>query len=454
MKFALVALFGLFSGSAALSVTPKPTTQESDGNSYSITSNFDFNSGSENGLLSKAIDRYSSLIFGPRENLHEMSVLKDLKEKGVLSVESYETMKEKLITKDSKKGFEWYREEGSASLIDGGDITGCDITIDDDSIVTKALDTDESYHLTVAAPRIQISAPTVFGAIYALESLSQLVESGTTIDGTSIADKPRFAFRAIMIDTSRHWLHPKVIKQHMDAMAYSKFNVLHWHLVDSVSFPFQSTSFPQMSVDGAYLPNEIYTHDDIKELVKYGIERGIRIIPEFDTPGHVYRGWESLGVLTQCYDGDGNEADYGPLNPTLDHTYDVLSTFYDEVKEVFAPETFVHVGGDEVPDTCWSSNPQIAEWMEEHPEIADFAGLETEFETRLLTDLQDKGMSYMVWQEIFDNGAKILDDTNVNVWKGGNWQDEMANVTAAGYHSVLSAPFYLNVINYGKSPSG
>lgn len=95
-----------------------------------------------------------------------------------------------------------------------------------------------------------------------------------------------------MIDTSRHWLELKFIKQHIDAMAYSKFNVLHWHLVDSISFPFQSTSYPKMSIDGAYLPNEIYTHDDVKEIVQYGLARGVRTIPEFDTPGHMYRGWE------------------------------------------------------------------------------------------------------------------------------------------------------------------
>lgn len=115
---------------------------------------------------------------------------------------------------------------------------------------------------------------------------------------------------------------------------------------------------------------------------------------------------------------------------------------------MFAPETFVHVGGDEVPDDCWSSNPEITKWMEDHPEVEDFAGLETQFEQKLLTDLKSKGMSYMIWQEIFDNGADILDDTVIDVWKGG-WEEEMANVTAAGYHAVLSAPFYLNYINYG-----
>ena len=93
--------------------------------------------------------------------------------------------------------------------------------------------------------------------------------------------------------------------------AYAKFNVLHWHIVDSVAFPFESTTFPSMSRTGAYSPDHIYTHQDIRELINYAMDRGIRIIPEFDTPGHVYRGWEELGVLTRCYGTDGKPADTG-----------------------------------------------------------------------------------------------------------------------------------------------
>jgi len=225
--------------------------------------------------------------------------------------------------------------------------------------------------------------------------------------------------------------------------------VLHWHIVDSVSFPFQSQTFPSMAVDGAYSPDHIYTHDNVREVVDYAMKRGIRVIPEFDTPGHVNRGWEDLGVLTRCYDDEGKPADTGPLNPTLNHTYDVVNKLYAEILEVFAPEKFVHVGGDEVPSDCWASNPQIKAYMQEHPEIDGFAGLETLYEQKLLSMLKEHDASYIVWQEIFDNGAKILPDSIIEVWKGGNWQAEMSNVTGAGFHTVLSAPFYLNYISYG-----
>ena len=128
--------------------------------------------------------------------------------------------------------------------------------------------------------------------------------------------------------------------------------------------------------------------------------------------------------------------------------YDFLTTLYAEIKDVF-PDKFVHVGGDEVPTTCWQSNPQIVSWLKQHPKIQSFGELEQYYELKLLNILKAQNTSYMCWEEIFDNGVQILDDTVVNVWKGG-WNETMAKVTKAGYHSVLSAPFYLNYIAYGE----
>ena len=274
------------------------------------------------------------------------------------------------------------------------------------------------------------------------------------MNGTVIEDKPRYQFRATMIDTSRHYYPVEVILQHVDAMAYSKFNVLHWHIVDSISFPYQSTTFPELSRAGAYSPSHVYTTDDIKTIVEYARNRGIRVIPEFDTPGHVREGYTALQppILTTCYGSDGKPlsgiAGTGPLNPTLNETYDFLTKFYKELQGVF-PDQFVHVGGDEVPSACWASNPQIQSYMKSQG-LKSFADLETLFEQRLLDMLHSKGASYAIWQEIFDNGAKILPDTVIDVWKGATWQDEMTKVTAAGFQTVLSAPWYLNYISYGE----
>eukprot|EP01047_Picozoa_sp_COSAG01_P051514 COSAG01_NODE_5324_length_4334_cov_5.824321_3_plen_102_part_00 len=99
-----------------------------------------------------------------------------------------------------------------------------------------------------------------------------------------------------------------------------------------------------------------------------------------------------------------------------------------------------------MPSACWASNPQIQAYMKQHG-LKSFADLETLYEQRLLDMLKAQGTSYIVWQEIFDNGAKIAPDTVIDVWKGGNWQEDMAAVAKAGFHSVLSAPFYLNYIS-------
>ena len=192
---------------------------------------------------------------------------------------------------------------------------------------------------------------------------------------------------------------------------------------------------------------------------------GIRVIPEFDTPGHVREGYNSLvpPILTTCYDdgkpiiGDGAT---GPLDVTLDATYDFLTALYDELQTIF-PDKFVHVGGDEVPSACWASNPGVQHYMKvcffflnkwfgiiifyfffffennhllysefaspslnprtpppslQANNLTSFADLETLFEQRLLDMLKKKGISYIVWQEIFDNGATIAADTVIDVY--------------------------------------
>jgi len=346
-----------------------------------------------------------------------------------------------------------YLRKHQSTLNDATTIVGVavDIQSSDESL---SLETDQSYTLTIKAPKVQISAKTVYGALYALESFSQLVDRGTFVNSTTVTDSPRYQFRATMIDTSRHYYSVEVILQHLDAMAYTKFNVLHWHIVDSISFPYQSAAFPEMSAQGAYSPNHIYTADDIKQVVEYARNRGIRVIPEFDTPGHVREGYTALDppILTTCYDSNGKpvvgNGATGPLNPTINATYDFLRTLYAELRTIF-PDDFVHVGGDEVPAGCWASNPGIQAYMKSHG-LKSFADLETLFEQRLLDMLAEQNTSYIVWQEIFDNGAKIAPNTVIDVWKGGNWQEDMAKVAKAGFHSVLSAPFYLNYISYGE----
>ena len=151
------------------------------------------------------------------------------------------------------------------------------------------VDSDESYELTVEFPTATLHAVSVWGALRGLETFSQLVFENQTnymIHKNKIKDKPRFRYRGFLIDTSRHYLPVPTIFQFLDAMAYSKFNVLHWHIVDDPSFPFVSQKFPQLHEKGAFDPkSHVYNPDDVQDIIRYARMRGIRIMPEFDTPG-------------------------------------------------------------------------------------------------------------------------------------------------------------------------
>lgn len=411
---AAVAVASSSTAVSARTIFPKPLRQTSDPSKVGLpidTTHFEFTvaSGSPtNDVLNDAFDRYYALAVGQSS------------------------------------------AKRTGSTKDASPITGLQVTMGTDD-TTLTLETNVSYTLTVDAPVIKVDAQNVYGAMNALESFSQLVGSDNTINGTVIEDNPRYQFRATMIDTSRHYYPVEVILQHIDAMAYAKLNVLHWHIVDSISFPYESAAFPEMSAQGAYSHSHTYSRETIKRVIAYAANRGIRVIPEFDTPGHVQQGYLALDppILTPCYQGDKPDGTTGPLNPTINATYDFLTKFYQEVADLF-PDKFVHVGGDEVSFDCWQSNPQISQFMKEHPEITTYAELESYYEVNLLEILKAQNTSYIVWQEIFDNGVKILPDTVVDVWKGGNWQEDMAAVAKAGYHSVLSAPFYLNYISYGE----
>ena len=253
----------------SMSVWPKPKSTSNLPELYMLDStNFQFETKSESEILRNAFKRYRGIIF-----LHTPA-------------------------------FPGSEDVGNVK----GVISSANIKVNSDN-ETLSLETDESYNLTISEADINITSHTVFGALRALETLSQLVDRGTFVNGTIIEDSPRFRFRATMIDTSRHFYPTPVIFQHLDAMSYAKFNVLHWHIVDSISFPYESATFPEMSISGAYSPDHVYTQDDIKEVVEYALNRGIRVIPEFDTPGHVRAGYDALKppILTTCYDASVRE---------------------------------------------------------------------------------------------------------------------------------------------------
>nr|XP_033785175.1 LOW QUALITY PROTEIN: beta-hexosaminidase subunit beta [Geotrypetes seraphini] len=318
-----------------------------------------------------------------------------------------------------------------------------------------SVDSDESYELKVAAPVSVLKANKVWGVLRGLETFSQLVYEGDCgtlfINKTEIIDFPRFSYRGILLDTSRHYIPLKTIFMNLEAMAFNKFNVLHWHIVDDQSFPYQSITFPNLSFKGSYQPyTHIYTPTDVRMVIDYARTRGIRVIPEFDSPGHTDswgKGQENL--LTPCYSGGHQNGAYGPINPVLNTTYDFMINFFKEIGNVF-PDGYIHLGGDEVDFSCWKSNPDVKKFMLEHHFGDDFRKLESYYIQNILDIVSSFNKGYIVWQEVFDNGVKIKQDTIVEVWKEANLNEEIYNVTAAGFTTIVAAPWYLDLISYAQ----
>lgn len=317
---------------------------------------------------------------------------------------------------------------------------------------------NEAYTLEVDESKAMILAEAEWGIMRALETFAQLihpVKDQPAVNTTYISDYPRFSFRGLLIDTSRHFLPIQRLKDTISAMAWNKMNVFHWHIVDKESFPYQSLDLPLMSKLGAYSEfNHVYSHYDVEEIISYARHRGVRVIPEFDTPGHT-DSWgpgAGDGFLTQCYDGKENPIpdEFGPIDPTRSENYDLIKTLFHELSGVFH-DSYLHLGGDEVPFGCWKSNPAITKYMKDH-NITTYPELESLWITGVIEIADSLNFNYVVWEEVFTNGVKVNNQTVIEVWKnyGSNrWNETIANVTKAGFNAILSAPWYLNYIEYG-----
>lgn len=246
----------------------------------------------------------------------------------------------------------------------------CSVAVQD-VLVALGEGVDESYKLNLSIDgACTLVAPTVWGALHGMESLAQLGGENCTVVNApvTIDDRPRFAYRGLMIDTARAFLNVAFIRHIIDGMVANRLNVLHMHLVDAESFPYVSRRFPALSAKGAFSPRATYSPDALRELVTYGRDRGVRLVPEYDVPGHGGTTWAAATPEIVTMDakgcGPGTGVSY-PLNPTVDATYAFLTEFLSEVTTVFSDE-YLFLGGDEVPTQCWESSPSVSAWMRAH----------------------------------------------------------------------------------------
>jgi hexosaminidase len=312
---------------------------------------------------------------------------------------------------------------------------------------TKAvqeLGEDESYSLEISAAGAKLEATTTLGIMRGLQTFLQLVQ--TTSDGfvapaITIQDKPRFPWRGLMIDVGRHFIPLVVLKRNLDGMAAVKLNVFHWHLSDNQGFRVESKKFPkltEMGSDGLY-----YTQDEVRDLIAYAHDRGIRIVPEFDMPGHStawFVGYPELASGLGPYQIERKWGVFDPaMDPTQERTYKFLDAFIGEMTKLF-PDQYFHIGGDEVNGKQWDTNPQIQAFMRAHG-LKTNQDLQAYFNTRVQKIVSKHGKTMVGWDEILR--PDLPKDIVVQSWRG---QDSLAAAARQGYRGILSYGYYLDLM--------
>ena len=308
----------------------------------------------------------------------------------------------------------------------------------------QSLKEDESYTLEVGVRQAHLKAPTPVGVLRGMETFLELVDLDATGFGApavEIRDRPRFAWRGLMLDVSRHWMPVEVVKRTLDGMAAVKLNVFHWHLSDDQGFRVESKRFPkldQMGSDGHY-----YTQEQVKEVIAYARDRGIRVVPEFDMPGHTtswFVGYPELASGPGPYQIERRFGVFDPvMDPTRDEVYRFIDAFIEEMAVLF-PDEYSHVGGDEVNGRQWKSNARIQAYMQEHG-LRSTADLQTSFSERVVEMVERHGKKPIGWDEVLHPG--LPQNVVVQSWRGPR---SLAAAAHQGYMTILSAGYYLDLM--------
>lgn len=305
----------------------------------------------------------------------------------------------------------------------------------------QSVRTDESYTLEISDRHARLSAPSTVGIFRGMETFLQLVDIDADsffIPTLKIEDRPRFMWRGLLIDVSRHFEPVEIIKRNLDAMAAVKMNVLHWNLSNDQGFRVESKVFPklhQVGSDGKY-----YSQDEVRKIVNYARERGIRIVPEFNMPGHSTAWLVAYPELAAAPGPIEIERRWGVFEPCMDPSkeelYEFLDAFIEEMAGLF-PDEYFHIGGDEVKVTQWNSSGRIRDFKKRH-NLSGNHDLQVYFNRRVLEILTKHGKKMIGWDEILH--PELPKSTVVQSWG----LDSLPGIVRRGYNAILSRGYYLD----------
>ena len=307
----------------------------------------------------------------------------------------------------------------------------------------QQLGEDESYHLEVSPTGAVLSAPNPLGALHGLQTFLQLVHTtpqGFAVDAVTIDDQPRFPWRGLMLDVGRHFMPLDTVRQTIDGMEAVKLNVFHWHLSENQGFRVESKTYPllqEKGSDGLY-----YTQDEIRGIIDYARDRGIRVVPEFDMPGHAtswFVGYPDLASGKGPYQIERAWGVFDPaMDPTRESTYEFLDRFFAEMTALF-PDAYFHIGGDECNGKEWDANPRIQQYMREH-NIKNNAALQAYFTERVQKLVTKRGKITVGWDEVLQPDTPK--DVVIQSWRG---QESLAQAARGGNRGILSTGYYIDL---------
>ncbi|XP_022998418.1 beta-hexosaminidase 2 [Cucurbita maxima] len=317
---------------------------------------------------------------------------------------------------------------------------------------------NESYSLHISLTgSANLVSSTVWGAMRGLETFSQLVwgDPLRVPVGVSIWDAPLFQHRGLILDTSRNYYGVEHILRTIEAMGMNKLNVFHWHITDSHSFPLVLPLEPELGAKGAYRDDMKYSPEDVRRIVKFGMEHGVRVMPEIDSPGHTGSWALAYPEIVSCAnmfwlpagykweDRLASEPGTGHLNPLNPKTYEVLKNVVRDVVDLF-PESFYHSGVDEIVPGCWKADPLIKSFLSNGGTLSQVLEI---FVNTTFPFIHSLNRTVVYWEDVLLDDIvsvrpEFLPRENIILQTWNNGVNNTKRIVSSGYRAIVSSSEY------------